>query len=343
MEKIETKFSSISDENPCYIIAEIGSNHNGNFDLACEMIEKASEAGVNAVKFQTFKASNHYSKNTKKISLYEEDIYSLIEKLEINRSWHKKLSKVCYQKRLDFLDSPCDDEAIDIAIKVDMPLIKVSSFDMVDDRLIRRISNTGRGIVFSSGMANMSEIENAINISRSCNNHKIAVLQCTSIYPAPYSIVNLNSMETIKKAFNVIVGYSDHTLGDHISCAAVAMGAKIIEKHFTLNRDFNGPDHSFAIEYNELKDMVNKIRDIEIGMGDGIKNGPRHEEMEFYRNARRSVIAKRNIKKGQVIKDEDLIVKRPNYGIHPKFLSVIIGRKAKVEIIEDEPVTWEKI
>ena len=150
-------------------------------------------------------------------------------------------------------------------------------------------------------------------------------------------------METIKKAFNVIVGYSDHTLGDHISCAAVAMGAKIIEKHFTLNRDFKGPDHSFAIEYNELKDMVNKIRDIEIGMGDGIKNGPRHEEMEFYRNARRSVIAKRNIKKGQVIKDEDLIVKRPNYGIHPKFLSVIIGRKAKVEIIEDEPVTWEKI
>ena len=337
---ISTKHNTIGINNPCYIIAEIGSNHNGSFNQACEMIEKAAEAGVNAVKFQTFKASNHYSKKTPKISLYEQDIYTLIKKLEIDRTWHSKLAKLCNSLKIDFLDSPCDDEAIALAISIDMSLIKVSSFDMVDDRLIDKISRTGKGIIFSAGMANMAEIENAVNICRKNNNNNIIILQCTSIYPAPIGLSNLKAMETIQQAFGVIIGYSDHTLGDHIACAAVALGAKVLEKHYTLDRNMVGPDHIFAIQPVELKSMVSKIRDIELAFGNGIKNGPRKEEEEFYKNARRSIIAARKILKGEIVKDTDLVIKRPGYGIHPSHLTIVIGREARIDIEQDEPLTW---
>ena len=343
MGNIKTKYGEISKDSPCYIIAEIGSNHNGNFDQAVEMIEKAVDAGVNAIKFQTFKAKNHYSTKTNKISLYKENIYDLIEKLEIDRTWHAKLSKICDQYKIDFLDSPCDKEAIAIALSIDMPLMKVASFDMIDVRLIDEISKTGKGIIFSAGMATMAEIETAVNICRNNNNEQIVVLQCSSIYPAPAKLSNLNAMSTITKAFDVIVGYSDHTLGDHIACSAVAMGAKVIEKHYTLSRELPGPDHPFAIEPDELKDMVIKIREIESAVGNGIKNGPREEEMEFYRNARRSLIASRNIKKGDIIKDEDIVIKRPGYGIHPSLIHNIIGRVAQKDINYDDPITWDII
>lgn len=343
MDFISTPFAKIGGDNPCYIIAEIGSNHNGHFDQACEMIERAAEAGVDAVKFQTFKAKNHYSKKTPQISLYDKGIYELIEELEIDRSWHTKLAKVSRDVGVDFLDSPCDFDAIDLACEVDMPLLKVASFDMVDIRLIDKVSSTGRGVIFSTGMANLSEIETAVNICRNNNNEKIIVLQCTSIYPAPIELSNLKAMDTIKRAFNVIVGYSDHTLGDHIPCAAVAMGAKVIEKHYTLDRNMKGPDHAFAIEPQELDLMVKKIRDIESAIGNGIKNGPRPEEMEHYQKARRSIIAKRNIAAGEIIKDEDLIIKRPGNGVHPSQLPIVVGRKALRDIETDDPITWDSI
>lgn len=307
------------------------------------MIEQAVEAGVNAVKFQTFKAKNHYSSKTPKISLYEEDIYQLIEKLEIDRSWHARLSRLCREHRIDFLDSPCDFEAIELAESIGMPLMKVASFDMVDVRLIDRISKSGKGVIMSTGMATLSEIETAVNICRSNDNDQIIVLQCTSIYPAPVQLSNLKAMETISRAFDVIVGYSDHTLGDHIACAAVAQGAKVIEKHYTLDRSLEGPDHAFAIETNELKAMISKIRDIEASQGNGLKNGPRAEEMEFYNNARRSIIAATNLKPGDVIRGEDVIIKRPGFGIHPSLVDVVVGRKVIKNIGVDEPITWDSI
>lgn len=343
MDAIKTRFSSISDNGPCYIIAEIGSNHNGNFDQACELIEKAAEAKVNAVKFQTFKAKNHYSKRTRKMSLYEENIYDLIEKLEIDRTWHGRLAKVCADHAIDFLDSPCDSEAIQLAVAVDMPVMKIASFDMVDVRLVDEISKKGRGVMFSTGMATIGEIETAVNICRKNDNNKIVILQCTSIYPAPAYLSNLRAMQTIKQAFDVIVGYSDHTLGDHIPCAAVTLGARVIEKHYTLDRKMEGPDHAFAIQPEELKNMVEKIREVESALGDGMKNGPRQEEMEFYTNARRSLIANRAIKAGEIIQDEDIIVKRPGYGIHPSHIARVVGRVAKVDIDADDPITWENI
>jgi sialic acid synthase SpsE len=307
------------------------------------MIEKAANAGVNAVKFQTFKAKNHYSKKTPKISLYKEDIFSLIEKLEIDRTWHSKLAEICNLNKIDFLDSPCDTEAINIAVGVNMPIIKVASFDMVDVRLIDEISKTGKAVMFSAGMCKLSEIETAVNICRGNGNNNLIILQCTSVYPAPVNLSNLYAMDTIKKAFNVISGYSDHTMGDHIACAAVALGAKVIEKHYTLSRKMVGPDHAFAIEPDELAKMVSKIRDIELSLGDGMKNGPRAEEMEFFKNARRSILSSRNISKGEIIQDMDIVIKRPGYGIQPSMINIVVGRTAKVNIEADSPITWDMI
>jgi sialic acid synthase SpsE len=340
---IDTKFFSIGGNNPCYIIAEIGSNHNNNFDIACEMIEKAKEAGVNAVKFQTFRAAEHYSKKTPKINLYQEDIYSIIEKIEIDRSWHGKLSRLCDSLAIDFLDSPCDPEAIAIAVSVDMPVIKIASYDMVDVRLVEKIAATGKGVMFSTGMSNLGEIQTAINICHAQNNHKIIVLQCTSLYPAPVHLTNLKAIRTMAESFGVITGYSDHTLGDHIPCASVMMGAKVIEKHYTLDRTMPGPDHNFAIQPQELKEMIQKIREIESAIGDGIKNGPREEEMELFQKARRSISARRDIKKGEVLREEDIIIKRPGFGISPSQIGLVIGRTAKEDIGQDEPIGWEKI
>jgi sialic acid synthase SpsE len=343
MKGIKTPYRTISNQSPCYIISEIGSNHNGSFDLACELIGKAVEAGVDAVKFQTFKAKNHYSKNTPKMGMYKEDIYELIEKLEIDRSWHSKLADVCKSHQVDFLDSPCDSEAISIAVGVNMPIIKVASFDMVDVRLIDEISKTGKAVMFSAGMCKLSEIETAVNICRGNGNHNLIVLQCTSVYPAPVNLSNLNAMETIRRAFDVITGYSDHTMGDHIACASVALGAKVIEKHYTLSRKMDGPDHAFAIEPHELANMVTKIRDIEASLGDGMKNGPRAEEMEFYKNARRSILSSRDISKGEIIQDMDIVIKRPGYGIQPSMIDLVVGRTAKVNIEADSPITWDMI
>ncbi len=340
---IKTNFFEIGIGQPCYVIAEIGSNHNGNYDMACELIEKAKAAGVNAVKFQTFKAKDHYSKKTPKIDLYKENIYDLIEKLEIDRTWHSKLAILCTKLNIDFLDSPCDKEAIEIAVSVGMPLIKIASYDMVDIRLVNEIAKTGKAVMFSTGMSSMEEIETAVDICRKNNNNNIIALQCTSLYPAPAHLTNLNAMKTIADKFNIVTGYSDHTMGDHIPCAAVAMGAHVIEKHYTLGRQLPGPDHNFAIEPNELKDMVNKIRDIESAFGDGLKNGPRVEEQELFTKARRSIIARNKISKGQLIKDADIIIKRPGLGIHPSEINSVVGKTAKKDIEEDEPITWEMI
>ena len=340
---IQTKHYKIGDDEPCYIIAEIGSNHNGSYDIACELIEKASQAGANAVKFQTFKAKNHYSKKTPRLDLYEQDIYDLIESLEIDRKWHVDLSKYCKDLKIDFLDSPCDEEAIKLALSVDMPIMKIASFDMVDIDLIKKISQTGKSLMFSTGMAKLSEIEKAVEVCHKENNDNIIILQCTSLYPAPSSLANLKAITTLKYAFNTIVGYSDHTIGDHMACASICFGAKVIEKHYTLDRGLPGPDHNFAIQPEELREMISKIREVESGLGNGLKNGPREEEKEMYKIVRRSLIAARDISAGHTITNDDIVIKRPGLGIHPHFKRAILGRICKAAIDKDDPIIWENI
>jgi len=331
----------INTNSQAYIIAEIGSNHNNNYETAIEMIDRAKDSGVDAVKFQSFKADKHYSKYTPRHSNYDKDIYQLIKELEINKNWMREIKKYCDTIDLDVFSSPCDYETIDEMIELETGALKVASFDLTDIELIRYMAKSDLSVLLSTGMATMSDIENAVNTCREYTNN-FALLQCTSLYPAPPNLSNLSAIKTMQLAFGCLVGYSDHTLGDHVAIAAVAMGAKIIEKHYTLDRHMHGPDHAFATEPDELKSMVVRIREVENSIGDGIKNGPRDKEAENY-SLRRSLIANKDINKGEILSEKNITIKRPGYGIEPKNYNIVKGRTAKVNIKEDEWITWDKI
>lgn len=335
---------TVGDGYPCFLIAEIGSNHNHDFDLARRLIDAAAVAGVDAVKFQTFKASEHYSRFTPGFNyLGNIDTFELIASLELDRSWQERLLAHAIAVGVEFFSSPCDREAIAQLAAMNAPAMKVASFDMTDTGLVGAMARTGAPVILSTGMANHTEIEAAVAACRTEGNEKIALLQCTSLYPAPPHLSNLNAMAQMRARYDVHVGYSDHTLGDHISIAAVAMGARIIEKHFTLDRDLPGPDHPFAIEPDELADMVAGIRDVEAALGDGEKNGPREEEREMFEKGRRSLHARIAIEAGEVITEDKLVVKRPGLGIPPSQMRDLIGRTAAVRIEPDHWITWDMV
>lgn len=329
-----------------YIIAEAGSNHNHDFNTAKELIQAAAEAGADAVKFQAFRAREHYSIHTPGFSYLEnkghrESTYKLIESLEFNRDWHVPLMEYAEKCGITFLSSPCDAEAVHELGRLNMEAFKLASFDLPDIDLIKTMARYGKPLILSTGMANYSDIEAAIKASEEAGNNNIILLQCTSLYPAPARLANLAAISTMKAAFGYPVGYSDHSIGEHISIAAVAMGASVVEKHFTLDRDQPGPDHNFAIEPGELAKMIERIRDVEESIGSGIKNGPHPEETEMYEKGRRSLHCRKAVKAGEVITREKLIIKRPGLGISPRHIDHISGLVAKRDIPEDHWITWE--
>jgi sialic acid synthase SpsE len=333
---------AIGDGERCFVIAEVGANHNRSMSLAKELVDAAVEAKADAVKFQIYTAEGLYSRRTPMHSGYSKDLFSLIKEIETPRDWLPELSEYCASRGIVFFATPFDFAAVDELDPLS-PLFKIASFELVDLPLISYCASKGKPMIISTGLATLGEIEDAYGAALEAGNPNVAFLQCASTYPAPPSIMNLRSMETIHRAFGTPVGLSDHTTGIHISVAAVAMGAKIIEKHFTLDRTMEGPDHPFAIEPRELCEMVRQIRDVEAALGDGRKLGPRPEEMEFYQKARRSVHAAVDIPAGTVITQEMLTVKRPGYGIRPKFVPLIVGRAAKCHIEADQWITWEMI
>lgn len=334
----------VGDGQPCFVIAEIGSNHNQDFGLACRMIDAAAQAGVDAVKFQTFRASDHYSNKSPGFAyLNNANIHDLIKSLELDRSWQAKLKTYAEECGVIFFSSPCDSDAILSLAQLDVPAYKVASFDLTDDILISEMATIGKPLILSTGMATWMDIQQAINAAYQAGNNQLALLQCTSLYPAPTNLSNLNAMATMRSAFGTLVGYSDHTMGEHISLAAVAMGACIIEKHFTLDRSLPGPDHAFAAEPHEMTDMVKKIREIESALGDGFKNGPREEEVEMAEKGRRSLHARIPIMSGQVISADMLMIKRPGLGISPALREQVIGRIARRNIEADEWITWNML
>jgi len=341
--KIGNKY--IGDNYPSFIIAEVGSNHNQDFDLAIKHIDAVAEAGADAVKFQTFKADKHISKYADMPNYLEgyESIHGLIKSLELNRGWQKHLKEYAESKGLIFLSSPCDNEAVDGLEEIDAPAHKVASFDLPDLDLIRYIAKTQKPVLLSTGLADWMEIQRAIDVCREEGNEKIILLQCTSLYPAPAHLSNLKSIQIMRDMYRTITGYSDHTLGDNIVIASVVMGASVIEKHFTLDRNLPGPDHVFAIEPPELKKMIEKIREVESAIGDGSKTGPRDEEKDMYKKVRRSIHASCDIKAGETITEKMLISKRPGFGIPIYLKEYILGRKAKQDIKQDQWITWSQI
>lgn len=334
----------IGDGQPCFIIAEIGSNHNNDFELALKLIDVAAEAKVDAVKFQTFRAKDHYSLHTPGFTyLGNYNTYDLIRKCELNRSWHAPLKEYAESRNLIFLSSPCDNEAINELDELGIPAFKVASFDLCDLELIQHMAKTGRPIILSTGLADWMDIQRAVDVCRDAGNDKIVLLQCTSLYPAPAYLSNLRAIKVMRDAFGALTGYSDHTEGDHISIAAVALGACVIEKHITLNRSLPGPDHPFAIEPENLKKMIIRLREVESAIGDGNKNGPRPEEREMFEKGRRSLHARSSISKGEKITHDKIIIKRPGLGIPPHLIHMVIGRTARIDIDKDQWITWEMI
>jgi len=328
--------------HPTYIIAEIGANHNGDISIAKKLIDKAAAACVDAVKFQTYKAEKLYSRRAPKFSKDDMKPFDLIKANELPREWHNELARYATQKKLHFLSSPFDYEAVDQLDDVGVPAFKVASFELTDLELLRYIAKKKKPVILSVGMATLGEIEEALTVIRSERNDDIVLLHCTSLYPSPIDVVNLNAIQTLQVAYKIPIGFSDHTLGIHIPIAAVAKGAAVIEKHFTLDRHMKGPDHLFAVEPEELKQMVRNIRDVEKALGTGIKERS-PQEQEMYEKGRRSIIAAQDIKKGTKLTRDILLVKRPGYGIKPKYIDVIIGRKANKDIKKDQWITWDDI
>lgn len=268
--KIDGRFVGEGEET--FIIAEAGSNHNQDFDMAIELIDVAAEAKADAVKFQIYRADTLYPKRALKFpSLKGENVYDLLKSTEFPREWLPKLSEYAAKKGIIFLSTPFDHDAVDELDCIGVPAFKIASFEITDLDLLKYTASKQKPMIVSTGVADLGEIEDAISAMRSVGNDDIILLHCNSLYPTPPEAVNLRAIATIREAFKLPVGFSDHTLGIHISIAATAMGACVIEKHFTLDRSLPGPDHSFAIEPDELKEMVRHVREIDRAKGNGIK------------------------------------------------------------------------
>ena len=334
--------------HPTYVIAEAGANHNRDWDTACRLIDVAAEAGADAVKFQTYSGSAIYSTKTPRFKYLEgvtdKSPTELLEDVSLPREWQPELDAYARERGLHFFSTPFDDDAVDQLDALDVPVLKVASFELVDVELIKKAASTGRPLILSTGMAVFGEIEDGLAAAAEGGAPAVGLMQCTSIYPAPAELINLRAMATMQQAFGVPVGLSDHSLGIAIPIAAAALGAAFVEKHFTLDRTMVGPDHPFAVEPHELTAMVAGIREAQLALGDGRKAGPSPEEAEeMYTLGRRSLIITRDLPAGTVLERDMLTTKRPGYGVPPKQLPLVLGRPLKVDAEEDEILTWEMV
>jgi sialic acid synthase SpsE len=339
---------AVGRREPCYVIAEAGANHDRDLDVARRLIDVAADAGADAVKFQTYSGRTLYSTKTPRFEYLGElgakPIHELLDEVALPRDWQPLLAAHCADVGIEFLSSPFDRDAVDELDALDVAAFKIASFELVDLPLIEYAASKGRPLILSTGMARLAEIEEALETALAAGAPGVCLLQCASLYPAPPSVMNLRAMTTMAAAFGVPVGLSDHTLGIHVAAAGIALGANLLEKHFTLDRTRRGPDHRFAIEPQELKELVAHVRDVEVALGDGRKRGPSDEEaVEMYTKARRSVVAACTIPAGTAITRTMLTMKRPGHGILPKFVDTLVGRVARVDIDEDEVLTWEML
>ncbi len=323
-----------------FIIAEAGVNHNGSIELAKKLIDKANWAGVDAVKFQTFTADKLASKMAKKADYQnkttsEKSQYEMLKKLELKTKDFQLLKDYCDQKEIQFMSSPFDLDSIDLLNEIGLDIWKIPSGEITNYPYLKKIAELKQKIIMSTGMANLSEIEAALDLLKENGATDISVLHCNTEYPTPMRDVNLRAMLTIKEAFKVDVGYSDHTKGVEVPTAAVALGAGIIEKHFTLDNSMEGPDHKASLEPEELKNMVDAIRNIENALGNGIKK-PSKSESKNKDIARKSIVAAKDIEKGELFTEANLTIKRPGNGINPMYWPNILGKKAKREFTFDE-------
>lgn len=323
-----------------YIIAEAGVNHNGSFALACKLVDAAKEAGADCIKFQTFKSENLVSRSAKKAEYQKKTTgdssqQDMLKKLELSFDEFIQLKSYCEKVGICFLSTPFDFDSIDFLNSIDMPFWKIPSGEVTNLPYLLALAKTGKPVVMSTGMCTLQEIRAAIDVLKANGTTEIKLLHCNTEYPTPFEDVNLKAMQTMRDEFHLEVGYSDHTKGIEVPVAAVALGATIIEKHFTLDRNMEGPDHKASLEPQELAEMVCSIRNIEEALGSGDKT-PSPSEKKNIAVARKSIVAKTKIKAGDTLTEDNVTVKRPGTGISPMKWFEVLGTKAVKDFDEDE-------
>ncbi len=337
----------IGEGNPTYIIAEMSANHNQSLEKAIKIIDAASAAGADAVKIQTYTAdtitidsSNEFFRI--KGTIWEgKNLYGLYQEALTPWEWHPKLQDACQSRGLDFFSSPFDSTAVDLLKKMNVPAYKIASFELVDIPLLKKIASIGKPIIMSTGMATLAEIDEAVRTIRDKGNNEIALLKCTSAYPAPPEEMNLRTIRHLAQAFNAPVGLSDHTMGSAVAVASVALGGCIIEKHLTLSRNDKGPDSAFSMEPDEFKCLVDDIRIAEKALGRVTYEIT--DKQKENRVFRRSLFVVSDIQVGEFFTEKNVRSIRPGHGLHTRYLEQIVGRKATRHIEKGTPLSWDMI
>lgn len=336
--------SQVGPGYPVYVIAEIGSNHDGDLGKARELIRAAKAAGADAIKLQSFTAAGLLNplrpESDGKWTAHP--AYPVIERLTVPEDWHQVLFDFCASIGVTFLSAPFDSGRADLLHEIGVPAFKLASGELTNEPLLRQVASFGKPVILSTGAAYLEEVKRAVELIREEKNHETALLHCASLYPPQYSDMNILAMTTLAKEFGCPVGFSDHTPGNTVAVAAVALGASIIEKHITIDRTLKGPDHPYAMEVEEFGYMVSEIRNLEKALGDGVKR-PSESEMGERVGARRSIYAKTDIRKGEVITSGMVKLVRHAYGMEPKDLGGIIGRTALHDLAKDMPLQREDI
>ncbi len=333
------------------IIAEAGVNHNGDIKLAEKLIDVAAEAGVDYVKFQTFKANKLVTKNAKRAEYQDSNTnnndsqFEMLKKLELSQNDHHHLIEYCKNKKVKFLSTGFDFDSVDFLYNIGVRLAKIPSGEITNLPYLRKVASLFPEVILSTGMADITEVKDAVEVlvNEGVDKNKITVLHCNTEYPTSMKDVNLKAMLHIKKEVEVNIGYSDHTLGVEVPVGAVTLGAEVIEKHFTLDRSMEGPDHRASLEPRELKLMVDSIRNIEKALsGSGVKE-PSESEKKNIDIVRKSIHVLKDFREGEIIKESDLVTLRPNAGISPMNWHDVIGKKIKSKVNSGEPLKWENI
>ncbi len=332
--------------NHVFIIAEAGVNHNGNLNMAFQLVDAAVKAGADAVKFQTFTAAALVSPVTQKVAYqmdttpHEETHYDMLKQLELSKNEHRLLFKYCVEKGIEFISTPYDIESAEFLNELGVQTYKTASADIVDLTLHNFLSKTGRDVIIATGMASLGEIEEVVNLYPDKN--KITLLHCVSNYPCSIESLNLKAMQTLKRAFNVNVGYSDHSIGSLAATLSVALGATVVEKHFTLDKTLAGPDHRASSDCLEFSELVDSIRTTEVALGVPTKIC-QAEEAEMAAVSRKSIVLSKNVKKGEKITVEDIALKRPGTGLYAREIENILNKKLRYDLSKDHILSWADI
>lgn len=339
---------TIGEGQGTFIIAEISANHNGSFENAVKIIKEAKKAGADAIKIQTYTADtitldcdNEYFQIKQGTIWDGTTLHKLYQEAYTPWEWQPKLKEIAKEEGLICFSSPFDKTSVDFLEKMNVPAYKIASFEITDIPLIEYVASKGKPIIISTGIATLADIKEAIDTCKRMGNDQIILLKCTSSYPAPMEEINLNTIPNMKETFNTLVGLSDHTLGQEVTIASVALGAKVIEKHFILDRSEGGPDSAFSMEPQEFKSMVDAIRNVEKALG--TVKYDLSEKMKKSREFSRSLFIVKDLKDGEIFTEDNVKSIRPGFGMHTRYYSDILGKKAKVNIEKGTPLKWDLV